>query len=267
MDEAIKIEHLCCGYGNKFSLRDINLTIPVGQFAAIIGPNGAGKTTLFKSIAGMLPISGGKIYIEGEDTSKMPHKAKARKIAIVNQTVEAGFITIEDYVLMGRLPYRKPLQFFESKEDYEIAEECMKMTGVWDKRDKMMNRLSGGEQQLAAVARALAQNTHILLLDEPTAHLDISHQMKILNLIQKLNQENHLTVLLIIHDLNLASEFSDHLFMLDKGGLYVSGTPEEVLTFNHIEEVYETVVLTRTSPVSGKPFVFPISESALKQRK
>lgn len=126
-----------------------------------------------------------------------------------------------------------------------------------------MNRLSGGEQQLAAIARALTQKTQILLLDEPTAHLDISHQMKVLNLIQRLNRENHLTVLLIIHDLNLASEYSDRLILLKHGQLYATGTPEDVLTYENIEKVYDTMVVTRTNPISGRPFIFPVSESAL----
>ena len=135
----------------------------------------------------------------------------------------------------------------------------MKLTGVWEKRHKLMNQLSGGEQQLAAIARALTQQTDILLLDEPTSHLDISHQMKILNLVQWLNRERNLTVLLIIHDLNLASEFSDQLVMLKSGKVHTTGTPEEVLTYKHIETVYDMLVVTQKNPLSGKPCVFPVS--------
>lgn len=261
--KAIEVQHLSCGYGDKFRISDIHFEVPVGCFTSIVGPNGAGKTTLFRGVAGTLPLNEGKVLLEGADLSKLSCKERARKIAIVNQTVEAGYMTIEDYVLMGRLPYRTPFHFFETSGDYAIAEESMRLTGVWEKKDKLMNRLSGGEQQLAAIARALTQKTRILLLDEPTAHLDISHQMRVLNLVQRLNQENHLTVLLIIHDLNLASEYSDHLIMLNRGELYVQGTPEEVLTYENIEKVYNTVVVTRTNPVSGKPFIFPVSENAL----
>lgn len=267
MESAIKVENLSCGYGSKFRISDISFEIPAGCFAAVIGPNGAGKTTLFRGITGLLSLDEGKVCIEGMDISGLSYKERARKIAIVNQTVEAGAMTIEDYVLMGRLPYRAPFHFFESREDYDIAEESMRMTGVWQKKDKVMNQLSGGEQQLAAIARALTQKTHILLLDEPTAHLDISHQMRILNLIQRLNRENRLTVLLIIHDLNLASEYSDNLIMLNHGCLYATGTPEEVLTYENIEKVYETVVISRTNPISGKPFILPVSENALNRNK
>lgn len=266
MEPAIRIEHFSCGYGSKFCIQDVNFDIPQGEFTSIIGPNGAGKTTLFRGVSGMLPAEKGRVLIEGHDVADLSFKERARRIAIVNQTVEAGSMSIEDYVLMGRLPHRLALQFFETKEDYEVAEECMELTGVWKKKDKPMNRLSGGEQQLAAIARALTQRTRILLLDEPTAHLDISHQMRVLNLIQRLNQENGLTVLLIIHDLNLASEFSDRLVMLNEGELYTSGTPEEVLTFSHIEEVYHSVVVTSPNPVSGKPFIFPVSAKALSNR-
>lgn len=264
---AIKIENLTCGYGSKFCIRNISFEVPKGQFTAIIGPNGAGKTTLFRGISGMLSANEGKVFIEGRNIAELTYKERARRIAVVNQTVEAGFMSIEDYVLMGRLPYRKPLHFFETKEDLELAEENMRLTGIWHKKDKPMNRLSGGEQQLAAIARALTQHTKILLLDEPTSHLDIAHQMKILNLVQKLNKECDLTVLLIIHDLNLASEFSDKLILLSEGQLFTEGTPEEVLTFNNIEDVYHAVVVTHSNPVSGKPFIFPVSADALENHK
>lgn len=262
---ALEIKKMSCGYGNKFRISDIDFVVDRGSFTSIIGPNGAGKTTLFRGISGMLAIEEGEILLEDDNLTTLSHKARARKIAIVNQSVEAGSMMIEDYVLMGRLPYRTTLSFFETKEDYEIAEESMRLTGVWEKRHKLMNQLSGGEQQLAAIARALTQKTNLLLLDEPTAHLDISHQMKVLNLVRRLNHENNLTVLLIIHDLNLASEYSDRLIMLKEGKVFAQGTPEEVLTYNNIEEVYNTVVITRSNPMSGKPFIFPVSEVTLKE--
>ena len=260
MENAIEIKHLQGGYGPKLTIHDITFNVPRGKLTSIIGPNGAGKTTLFRAITGMLPVKEGSILVNGEDSSRMTHKQRAQKLAIVNQTVEADFISIEDYVLMGRLPYHAPLQLFESKEDYAIAEESMKLTGIWNKREKMMNRLSGGEQQLAAIARALTQQTQILLLDEPTSHLDISHQMRILNLVQRLNRERDLTVLLIIHDLNLSSEFSDQLVMLKEGRIHTTGTPEEVLTYENTETVYDTLVVTHSNPLSGKPCIFPVSE-------
>jgi len=261
MENAIEIKQLQGGYGSRSIIRDITFNVPRGRLTSIIGPNGAGKTTLFRAITGMLPVKEGTILVNGEDSSRMTHKERARQLAIVNQGVEADSIAVEDYVLMGRLPYHGPLQLFESEEDYAVAGESMRLTGIWDKRGEMMDRLSGGERQLAAIARALAQQTRILLLDEPTSHLDISHQMRILNLVQRLNRERDLTVLLIIHDLNLASEFSDQLVMLKEGRIHVTGSPEEVLTYENIERVYDTLVVTRTNPLSGKPCVFPVSEA------
>jgi len=264
MDNAIEIKQLQCGYGKKFTIRDVSFDVPRGKLTAIIGPNGAGKTTLFRAITGMLPVQEGQIQINGVPLARLTRKSLAKQLAIVNQTVEADFISVEDYVLLGRLPYHAPLQLFESAADFSIAEENMRLTGIWEKRNKYMNQLSGGEQQLAAIARALTQQTGILLLDEPTSHLDISHQMNILNLVQRLNQERNLTVLLIIHDLNLASEFSDQLVMLKAGKVYTTGTPEEVFTYEQIEQVFDTLVITQRNPLSGKPCLFPVAEAHRK---
>jgi len=143
----------------------------------------------------------------------------------------------------------------------------MKLTDVYRHKDKPMTELSGGEQQLAAIARALTQEPQLLLLDEPTSHLDISHQVQILNLIQQLNQQLNLTVLIIIHDLNLAGEYCDYLVMMNNGGIHIKGTPHEVLNYQTIEAVYNTVVITRENPISKKPVVFLVSESVMKQEK
>jgi iron complex transport system ATP-binding protein len=139
----------------------------------------------------------------------------------------------------------------------------MQLTGVDKYRHKLMNQLSGGEQQMAAIARALTQEPELLLLDEPTSHLDISHQVQILNLLQQLNEEYGLTILMIIHDLNLAGEYCSHLVMLNKGKVHISGTPDEVLNYKDIEEVYETVVITQKNPLSGKPAIFLVSGKTL----
>jgi iron complex transport system ATP-binding protein len=192
-------------------------------------------------------------------------KEKAQNIAVVTQNIEAGNMSVEEYVLMGRFPYRKNFQFFETKEDLEIADKYISLTGVSHLREKNMNSLSGGEQQLAGIARALAQEPQLLLLDEPTSHLDITHQVQILNLIRRLSETLGLTVLMIIHDLNLAGEYCDSLLMMQDGSLRLKGTPHEVLNYKDIEAVYNTVVITRTNPVSGKPVVFLVSEKTLKQ--
>ena len=151
-------------------------------------------------------------------------------------------------------------QFFERKEDIAKAERYMEMTGIMEYRNAPLSSLSGGEQQLAAVTRALTQEPQLLLLDEPTSMLDISHQVQVLDLVSKLNCELRLTVLMIIHDLNLASSYCNRLLLMKKGGLHKEGTPSEVINYQTIEETYETVVITIENPVNGKPALFPVPE-------
>ena len=266
MNNSLEIENLCCGYGKKLILDSIRLTVPEGDFVTLIGPNGSGKTTLIRAITGMLPPHQGSIRIEGEENHRLNYRERARKLAVVNQTTEATGISVEDYVLMGRLPHRHPMQFFETARDRAIAKENLHLTGIWEMREKYMNQLSGGEQQLAAIARALTQQTGIILLDEPTSHLDISHQVKILELVRQLNQTKRITVLLVIHDLNLASEFSRRLVLLHHGKIHATGTPQEVLTTSHIEAVYHARVITQPNPTSGKPFIFPITGTSTHEQ-
>lgn len=261
----LKLNKIKCGYAENFNLNEVSFEIKQGVFAGIIGPNGSGKTTLFKGLTGDLRIKEGQIHLNNEDLSKFSIKQKAQKIAVVSQYTEITEVSVEDYVLMGRTPYRSNFQFFESKKDMEIAEKYMRLTDVYRLKNKAMSELSGGEQQLAAIARALTQEPDLLLLDEPTSHLDISHQVQILNLIQQLNYELKLTVLIIIHDLNLAGEYCDYLVMMDNGNIHIKGTPHEVLTYQTIEDVYKTVVVTRENPISKKPVVFLVSDKILKQ--
>ncbi|MDX8341083.1 ABC transporter ATP-binding protein [Draconibacterium sp. IB214405] len=265
MEQFFQITNLSCGYPGKFTLEDINFTIAKGDFVGIIGPNGSGKTTLFRGISGELPPLKGKMELNGTDTQKMSLKQRAQNIAIVTQNIEVGSMTVEEYVLMGRIPYHKQFQFFETKEDFAIADKYMKLTGVDKLRGKYMNALSGGEQQLAGIARALTQEPDLLLLDEPTSHLDITHQVQTLNLIRRLSRELGLTVLMIIHDLNLAGEYCDSLIMMQKGSLRKKGLPTEVLNYKDIEAVYETVVVVRTNPISNKPVVFLVSEEVIEK--
>ena len=264
MPAFLKIDDFSCGY-DKFVLKNIYFETERGMLAGIVGPNGSGKTTLFKGITGELTAKAGSVSLNGTSIASMSYKNKAKHIAVVSQQISATDITVEDFVMMGRLPHRKRFQFFEKAEDYHIAYEYMNLTNVFHLKDKLMSRISGGEQQLANIARALAQQPELLLLDEPTSHLDITHQVQILNLIQKLNHEMKLSVIMIIHDLNLAGEYCDFLIMLNDGKVHKKGSPEEVLNYKDIEDVYETVVVVQQNPVSKKPAVFLVSENILKQ--
>ena len=262
--DILNIQNLCCGYP-KFQLSGINIDVPKGSFAGIIGPNGSGKTTLFRAITGTLNIKSGKILMGDQDLRSLAPRQRAQRIAIVSQFIEAADMSVEDYVLMGRIPYHSRFNFFESDEDFRIARNYMEMTDTWRFKDQLMSELSGGEQQLAGIARALTQQPELLLLDEPTSHLDITHQVHILNVLQQLNQEMGLAVLMVIHDLNLASEYCDRLILVNQGKIHTQGKPEEVLTYQNIEDVYKTVVVTQSNPLSGKPAVFLASAKVLKE--
>jgi len=266
MTDILTIKNLTCGYGNAFHIRNVDLNIPKGSFTGIIGPNGSGKTTLFRAISGILKPKQGSLLLNGKDIAKFSYKEKAQKIAVVSQSITADSVRAEDYVLMGRMPYHSRFTFFESKADYEIAHKYMKLTHTYRLKDKLMTQLSGGEQQLLDIARALTQEPNLLLLDEPTSHLDIGHQVQILNLLQKLNKELKLSVLMIIHDLNLAGEYCNFLVMMSRGEIHTKGSPQEVLHYKHIETVYDTIVVTETNPLSGKPVVLLVSDDVLKQR-
>lgn len=262
ISELLRITDLQGGYKN-FHLRDVNFHLNQGDFAGIIGPNGSGKSTLLKLMMGDLKPTNGKVLFDGSDLSRMTALKKAQSIAVVNQRIADTSMTVMEYVLLGRIPYRQMFQFFERKEDVIKAERYMEMTGILKYRNEPLSSLSGGEQQLAAVTRALTQEPQLLLLDEPTSMLDISHQVQVLDLVSKLNCELRLTVLMIIHDLNLASSYCNRLLLMKKGGLYKEGTPEEVLQYQIIEDVYKTVVVTGENPVTSKPTVFLVPHSQL----
>ncbi len=264
MSHILTIQNLSCGYP-KFQLADINFEISRGSFAGIIGPNGSGKTTLFRAITGILSLKSGQISLSGKNLKAFSLRQRAQNIAIVSQFIEAGDMSVEDYVLMGRIPYHNRFNFFETNEDFAIARKYMELTDTWRFKDQLMSELSGGEQQLAGIARALTQQPELLLLDEPTSHLDITHQVQVLNVLQQLNQETGLSVLMVIHDLNLASEYCDRLILVNQGRIHTHGTPEEVLTFQHIEDVYQTVVVTQNNPLSGKPAIFLASGKVLRE--
>lgn len=257
----LEINNLTCGYDTRFSLTDINFKIKEKEFIGIIGPNGSGKTTLFRAITKIIYPKSGKIYFDGIDLSEINFMELARKLAVVSQNSDIDLmLSVEEFVLLGRIPHRGKIQFFESNDDEKIADEAMVLTDTFGFRERQMGSLSGGERQLVYIARALAQKPKMLLLDEPTNQLDIAHQVKIMDLIKKLNKERNITVVIVLHDLNLASEYCDRLVLINNGKVFKIGTPGEVLTYQTIEEVYKTVVLVKENPLSKKPYVFLVSE-------
>lgn len=256
---CLSLENVSVGYARGFRVEDISFKARYGEITGIIGPNGSGKTTLFKGISGDLNLFGGEIFLNKKSINTYTLQAKAQEMAVVSQFTDKYDIPVSDYVMLGRTPYRKKMHFFDTQTDRDIAEHYMKLCDVYRFRNKKLYELSGGEQQLASIARALTQEPRLLLLDEPTAHLDISHQVQILDLIRNLSSSLNIAVLLIIHDLNLASEYCDHLVMMHEGRLFVQGIPQDVLHYKHIETVYKTLVVVETNPVSKKPAVFLVS--------
>ncbi len=254
----ITVKNLSCGYGSMRILDDVSFEIKKGEHFGIIGPNGSGKTTLLKSITKLIKPESGTVIIDGKDTKKWGIKELSKKLAVASQNTQAPNMTVEDFVLLGRIPYYKRFQLVESQRDIDISEHCMELTGTLKFKNRYMAELSGGERQLVFIARALSQEPEIILLDEPITHLDISHQVKVLDIIKTLNGQKGLTAVTVIHDLNLASEYCDRLLLLNNGGVYNIGLPSEVLTYQAIEEVYKTIVIVKESPLSKKPYVFVV---------
>ena len=253
------IESLRFKYHQHQVLNNVNINIEKGKLYSIIGPNGSGKTTLLKIIAKQLEADVGQIEIAGEAIEFYKHKDFAKKVALVpqNTTIDADFRN-EEVVLMGRMPYLTPLAR-ESKNDYAIVKEAMIKTNTIHLKNRSVEQISGGERQRVILARALAQETPIMLLDEPVSQLDIQHQIGIMNLLRQLVDEEGLTAITILHDLNLASQYSDELLLLDKGTLVSTGTPEAVLTPELMKSVYGLTATIIKNPVTKRPFILHVT--------
>jgi len=255
MGALLKISNVSGGYYKEDVIKGISLDINQNDFMGIIGPNGSGKTTLIRLVTRVLHARSGEIFFKGENILQMDLKEFCCKIAFVSQDITTDFsFTVSEIVSMGRIPHLKRLQF-ETKKDTEIIEKALSATDTLDLKDKRIDELSAGERQRVIIARALSQEPVLLLLDEPTSHLDIGHQIQILDLLKKLNSQNNLTTVMILHDLNLASAYCNRIVLLDKGAVFKEGRPEEVLTYQNIESVYKTIVLVNNNPITLRPNV------------
>ncbi|MGY0372031.1 heme ABC transporter ATP-binding protein [Clostridium sp. JNZ J1-5] len=257
-NNVISLKNLNFSYNNEQILEDIKLNIEKGKFYSILGPNGSGKTTLIKNISRVFNVENKSIFIEEKDIKQMSNKELSKKLAVVPQHSNIDFdFSVMDIVLMGRAPYISRFST-ESEKDIELTKKAMEMTNVWHLRSKSINSISGGERQRVMIARAICQNTNIMLLDEPISNLDIYHQIDILNTLKKLNIDNNITIVAILHDLNLASTYSDYMVLMKDGKIYCKGKSEEVLTKEIIKQVYEIDVQVMTNPVTGKPHIIPL---------
>jgi iron complex transport system ATP-binding protein len=245
---------------NGWVLRGISLEVAQGDFIGIIGPNGSGKTTLLRVIDGVLSPQEGCVYLDGVPVRKMKRDALARTVAVVPQETAMVFpFTAHEVVLMGRSPHLRQWGF-EGEADLRIARRVMELTDTASLMNRNMNTLSGGERQRVLIARALAQEPKIMLLDEPTAFLDIRHQIEFFDLIKTLNREQRLSVLAVTHDVNLASLYCDRIVLLQNGSIHSEGRPEEVITAGNIRKVYGIEVIVEKNTATGLPQVTPLSE-------
>lgn len=263
---VLEIKHLEAGY-ESFRLKNIDIAVNQGELVGFIGPNGSGKTTLLRTISGIIKPLHGDVLMESKSIRHLGLKTIARKMAVVSQNPDISHIPVEDYVLLGRIPHQHGFRLMESREDIEAAERAMEMTETLEFRGKELAELSGGERQLVMIARALAQEPEILLLDEPTSFLDITHQVRIMDLIKRLNRESGLTVVMVLHDLNLAGEYCNRLVLLKDGRIFKEGPPDQVLTYQTIEDVYETLVVVGKNPVSSRPYIFLVTEEERQGRE
>jgi len=242
-------------YAEKTVLREVSFSVMKGEFLGIIGPNGTGKTTLLKILTGVKRVSTGEVLIDGKRLATLPRKEVARVMAVVPQsTFVPPLFTVDDVVSIGRYAHRTG-RFTESREDRDAVDAAMRKTATERFRNRFMNELSGGERQEVLITRALAQEPSILMLDEPTANLDILHQMKILGLIYQLVREHAITAVMVIHDLNLAARFCSRLLLLHGGGVLADGTPEAVLTSKNLAEAYLVEAAVEFSRVIRSPQV------------
>lgn len=238
----LAVENVYIGYDGKDVVEDFSYTFDTGSIVTIIGPNGSGKSTILKSISRLINCSKGKIKIYDKDIKSYNNKSLSRIMAMLSQVNSSpSDFTVKDLVEFGRTPYRK---WYENKtlDDEKIVNWAIEMTKLEKLQNKKISCLSGGERQRAWIAMALSQKPKILLLDEPTTYLDISHQFEVMELVKKLNEELGITVIMVLHDLNQASMYSDKICVLKEGKLVKSGTPEEVFTKSLIKEVYNVNV-------------------------
>ncbi len=257
MSNAIEIENLSAGYHGVPVIRELSLSVPEGQMASVLGPNGAGKTTLVRCVTGLCRPLAGSIRLFGLDATAINAPERSRLVAVVPQELETAVsFTVQEIVMIGRTAslsrWTSP-----SKQDRASVERAMAYTDVVDMRNRPFNELSGGEKQRTVVAMALAQEPRLILMDEATSHLDMNHRLEVMQIVERLNREQGMTVLMISHDLNLASEFCRRLVLMDRGRLAADGTPAQVLTEETLRRVYHCDVRVQQSQTTGSVIVVP----------
>ncbi|PKG22277.1 ABC transporter ATP-binding protein [Niallia nealsonii] len=249
----LSTEHLKIGYDEKIIVEDLSFTIQSGKITTMIGPNGCGKSTILKALARIHKAKSGCVYLDGKAIHKIPTKQIAQKMAVLPQSPEApSGLTVFDLISYGRSPHQKGFARL-SDRDKEVIEWALKVTGLVELRNQDVDTLSGGQRQRAWIAMAIAQETELLLLDEPTTYLDMAHQLEVLKLLKKLNEDENRTIVMVIHDLNHAARFSDRMVAMNNGRLMKEGTAEEVMTVGVLKDVFHIDAMIVKDPRTNKP--------------
>jgi iron complex transport system ATP-binding protein len=256
----LEASELTIKYEARLAVADVSMKLSAGEITAIIGPNGAGKSTLLRALNGQVRRASGTVRLDGELIEKFSRRSIGRRIAVVAQEAELRFpVTVLEFVLGGRFAWAGNAGWgWETERDLRVAQEVLNETELGDLSGRLMNELSGGERQRAVLARALATEATCLLLDEPTANLDLSHQATLLSLVRDRCDQHEAAALVVTHDLNLAAQFSDHILLMKHGRVVEAGPPDTVLTPELLREVFEVTVLVDAHPVTNKPRVTPL---------
>lgn len=255
---TLNVEALEAGYGSRTILTDLDLAVPSGAITAIVGANACGKSTLLRCLARLLRPTAGQVVLDGRSVRHIPTRDLARRLGLLPQSpIAPDGITVADLVSYGRHPHQGMLSRWTQHDDRAVA-AALEATRTADIADREVDQLSGGQRQRVWIAMALAQETDILLLDEPTTFLDIAHQVEILDLLVDLNQSRGTTIVMVLHDLNLAARYADHLVAIRCGRLHMAGSPESVLTESTVKEVFGVSCRVIPDPTSGKPMMLPL---------
>ena len=251
-------ERITLGYGDNPVLRDLDLQIAPGRITAIVGGNGCGKSTLLRALARLLRPTAGEVVLDGAPLRATPSRQVARIVGLLPQSpVAPEGIAVADLVGRGRHPHQKALARW-SAHDYEVVADALAATGISDLADRSVDELSGGQRQRVWIAMALAQQTDILLLDEPTTFLDVAHQIEVLDLITDLSLTRGTTIVMVLHDLNLAARYADELIAMKDGRVHAIGSPQQILTGELVQQVFGLSSLVTEDPATGKPMITPM---------
>ena len=260
MNEPVRLaaEHLRLAYDERVVVDDLDLALTDGSFTAIVGPNGCGKSTLLRALGRLMRPSAGQVLLDGRAIARTTTREVARVLGLLPQTpVAPDGLTVADLVARGRHPHQSWLRQW-SRDDEAVVAEALAWTDLTELADRPVDALSGGQRQRAWISMALAQGTDLLLLDEPTTYLDLAHQIDVLELVGRLHAERSRTVVVVLHDLNLAARFAQRLVAMKDGVLVASGTPHEVLTEQLLADVFDLDARVITDPVAGTPMVVPV---------